>query len=396
MNAKVAVIVPVYNSEEYLELCVKSISSQTMEDIEIILVDDGSEDSSPDMCDRLCEKDHRFKVIHQINGGLAYARRVGAEASDAEYITYVDSDDWIEKDYVESLYREAVDKDADVVASNIKFDMGEKTTLIRSIFGAGCFEVKDILDKLIYSGCFFGYGVQPHMCSKLFKRKKVLPIMQSINSDICAGEDALVTYLCLADSKCISFTDICGYHYIWRPGSITNSETNTDDVQKLRNLFNSLLKGVRNYGLYDELMPQLIQYEKFHLLMRHLPLLDESGDKMLTAYGGLEKTSRIIIYGAGVLGQKIYNYLASIPTVNILCWADRNASFFRQLGYDVISPEEIDYEDDFDAVVIANTYEKTAIEIRKYLLGKGISDEKIRWLDEHWISNEYRCGILMS
>jgi len=111
---KVSVIVPVYNSEKFLDECVKSILAQTFSNLELILVDDGSIDKSPEMCDRYAEQDSRVKVIHQANGGVSVARNRGLEAAKGEYITFVDSDDYIELYAYENMMREA-EKGAKIV-----------------------------------------------------------------------------------------------------------------------------------------------------------------------------------------------------------------------------------------------------------------------------------------
>ena len=99
----ISVIVPVYRVESYIEYCIQSIQNQTYKDLEIILVDDGSDDGCPEICDRYAKEDKRIKVIHKKNEGLASARNVGLEAATGEYISFVDSDDYVEADYVETM-----------------------------------------------------------------------------------------------------------------------------------------------------------------------------------------------------------------------------------------------------------------------------------------------------
>ena len=92
----ISVIVPVYNMEKYLEKCVRSILDQDYKDIELILVDDGSKDSSPAMCDEFAKQDERIKVIHKPNGGQGSARNMGLDIAKGDYISFIDSDDWVE------------------------------------------------------------------------------------------------------------------------------------------------------------------------------------------------------------------------------------------------------------------------------------------------------------
>ena len=114
-NPKISIIVPVYNGEDYLEKCVDSIVDQTEKNIEIILVDNGSEDRSPKICDAYAEKDNRIKVIHQPNNGVSFARNSGIEVAKGDFIGFVDADDWIDSEMFERLIALAEQNTADVV-----------------------------------------------------------------------------------------------------------------------------------------------------------------------------------------------------------------------------------------------------------------------------------------
>lgn len=119
-SPKFSVVVPMYNVESYLGECVNSIRRQTLEDIEIILVDDGSPDRCGEMAEEYAKLDNRIKVIHRANGGLGPARNSGIEVAKGEYIGFVDSDDWIEPDMYERLYSAAISSNADVVYTGLK------------------------------------------------------------------------------------------------------------------------------------------------------------------------------------------------------------------------------------------------------------------------------------
>lgn len=118
---KVSVIVPVYNAEEYIERCVNSLKNQTLQDIEIILVDDSSTDLSPGMCDKMAQEDSRIKVIHKVNEGAGKARNAALEAASGEYIGFVDSDDFVEKDMFKTLVERAEKYGSDLVMSGVYF-----------------------------------------------------------------------------------------------------------------------------------------------------------------------------------------------------------------------------------------------------------------------------------
>lgn len=112
---KISVIIPVYKVEKYLERCVDSVRRQTLEDLEIILVDDGSPDNCPRMCDMFAQQDTRIQVIHKINGGLSSARNAGMRVATGDYIFFLDSDDWLELDGMELLYNTAEEYQVDFV-----------------------------------------------------------------------------------------------------------------------------------------------------------------------------------------------------------------------------------------------------------------------------------------
>ena len=108
---KVSIILPIYNVEKYLDRCVDSLLNQTLKDIEIIMVDDGSPDNCPQMCDEYAKKDRRVKVVHKKNGGLGFARNSGLDIANGEYVAFVDSDDYVGLDMYKTLYdRAEVDK----------------------------------------------------------------------------------------------------------------------------------------------------------------------------------------------------------------------------------------------------------------------------------------------
>lgn len=127
----ISVVVPVYNVEQYLNRCVNSILNQTYKNIEIILVDDGSPDNSPAICDDLCKKYENIKVIHKKNGGLSSARNAGIVASRGEYISFIDSDDFVDRGFIERLYSLIMEYDADL--SMLAYQEVTPKTEIRSV-----------------------------------------------------------------------------------------------------------------------------------------------------------------------------------------------------------------------------------------------------------------------
>lgn len=118
---KVSIIVPIYNVEKYIDRCMQTLINQTLQDIEIIMVDDGSPDNCPKLCDEYAQKDNRIKVIHKKNGGLSDARNAGLNIATGEYIAFIDSDDYTSTEAYETLYNKAKETNADIVFAGFKY-----------------------------------------------------------------------------------------------------------------------------------------------------------------------------------------------------------------------------------------------------------------------------------
>ena len=129
----ISIIVPIYNVEKYLRQCLDSILNQTYQNFECLLINDGSLDNSADICREYVSKDSRFKYFEKENGGVSSARNLGIECSRGEYITFIDSDDWVDYDYLEVLYNSLVDERADIAISTYKqFNMDDNCYYVHS------------------------------------------------------------------------------------------------------------------------------------------------------------------------------------------------------------------------------------------------------------------------
>ena len=162
-NPKVSIIVPVYKAEKYLKRCLDSIREQTLEELEIILVDDGSPDSCPKMCDDAAKSDMRIKVIHKENAGAGMARNAGLEIAQGEYIGFVDSDDYIDAKMYEELYTAAKKYDAELVLSGICYVGGNMFDEAGTISKKPCFEEDTLFCEEDIKSLMLGVaGALPH------------------------------------------------------------------------------------------------------------------------------------------------------------------------------------------------------------------------------------------
>lgn len=147
----ISVVVPVYNVERYIHTCIKSILKQSYKDFELILVDDGSPDTCPIICNQYAENYSNVVVIHKENGGLSDARNVGTDIAKGEYITYVDSDDYIDETYLEVLWGLINKYRADIAVTGIKtFYEGENITIINDSIKEYCLSGVEALEHMLY------------------------------------------------------------------------------------------------------------------------------------------------------------------------------------------------------------------------------------------------------
>ena len=149
-NIKISVIVPVYRAEQYIVRCVDSILTQKFHDIELILVDDGSPDHCPEICDKYAQKDNRVKVIHQKNGGVAAARNAGLILAQGEYITFVDSDDFIEPDMYQSMIQVADQYDCDVVMCDCIKEFGNRNEIYTHNIRSGYYNRNQLESEVFF------------------------------------------------------------------------------------------------------------------------------------------------------------------------------------------------------------------------------------------------------
>lgn len=202
----ISIVVPVYNSAPYLDICLESIHNQTYSDWECILVDDGSKDASGEICDAWTKKDSRFKVIHQKNEGAAAARNNGISISRGSHIAFIDSDDWVEKEYIEELSN---NHGADYVVSGLVIDRinGETITHMPAKTQYQQFDSQVNIDDLVVEGLFYS------PCIKLFKSEIIRSNNILFPTEKIFGEDLQFNFNYLAHCKSIYSINSAKYHY---------------------------------------------------------------------------------------------------------------------------------------------------------------------------------------
>ena len=194
----VSIIVPVYNAEKYLHRCVDSILAQTFTDFELLLINDGSKDNSGKICDEYAAKDSRVRVFHKENGGVSSARNLGLDNAKGEWVTFVDSDDWVNSSYINNLYMRS-HKGVDLVFSYATIDKGIES--YKEVYPS-CLVESTCLD-----GIFAANDLHWHTSpwSKLYRMSLITKAGLCFNENVCIGEDLIFLY---------SYILLCGKIYV--------------------------------------------------------------------------------------------------------------------------------------------------------------------------------------
>lgn len=226
MNDLITVVVPVYNVERYFRRCIESIASQTYTNLEIILVDDGSSDSSGLICDEYAEKDQRVTVIHKKNGGLSDARNAGLECMHGKYVAFVDSDDYVSSEYIRKLYTALVENDADIAVCGEAF-VGENpdgSTFpmkrpLRDVEGTVNMTTEDALSCMLRQDIF-----DASAWAKLYRSELFSDVRFPVGY---AYEDIGTTHRLMLKSRRVTYIGEHYYYYLQRKGSILHAVGNS-------------------------------------------------------------------------------------------------------------------------------------------------------------------------
>ena len=245
----VSIIVPVYNVQDYIDLCMNTLLKQTYGNIEIILVDDGSQDNSGKKCDLYMENDSRIVVVHKQNGGLSSARNAGLLKAKGEFVLFVDSDDWIDYDYVEKLMSYQQKFDADIVSNYFTREYGrEYQPDKRKKIKYKMFYGKKIIKHYLRSATAGGVKHNDiSCCTKLYK-KSVLEGVK-FNENLIFEDVIYNAEVCCKVDKYM-LLNYRGYHYYVNRASITKKKAFSEKVFDLKRGADLILTTLNSYDLY--------------------------------------------------------------------------------------------------------------------------------------------------
>lgn len=386
---KISIIVPIYNAEKFLQTCLDSIVSQTYKNLQIILVDDGSRDQSSKICDRYAEADSRILTIHQENHGAVYARNIGIENAEGEYIAFADADDWLESNMIERLYKSLMINDADVSMCGRREDTGSTSISVNHGFLVGYYDknkmIEEIYPNMIVNTSFFQWGIFPGLWDKLFKKELLKRMHADVDIRITMGDDALCTYPYLLKANSIYILDECLYHYRQTPTSMVHQQ---GDSAKERERFQLLYhEGNRLFKKYADIYDLREQWKEYvlFLMLPRADILYENMEQLpyLYPYPHVKKGSRIILYGAGLYGQRLYSWIQRTGFCEVVALVDRNWEELRRQGIPAEAPDMIETLQ-YEHIVITCSFARTRKAIYDYLKQK-VSEDKIQVMDEELV-----------
>lgn len=248
----ISIIVPIYNAEKYLEECLNSIHNQTFSNYEVLMINDGSSDHSEKICKAFHEKDDRFTLINQSNSGVCRARNVGIQISKGNYISFVDSDDKIDPDFLESMYKVIIDSDSDIVMCDFYNENGAESNnqIIHVIEGTEIYEA------------YLKYVIYNRVMNKLYRRDCISSIPFPEDRPIL--EDAFWTAKVLESVHKITILPEAKYYYRIVAGSLSHKKLDENEKSAMyRNKLERFLVITKNYSHPDDkryLVDEVLHY----------------------------------------------------------------------------------------------------------------------------------------
>lgn len=328
----ISVIVPVYNVEKYLRECLDSILNQTYKELEIIVVDDGSTDNSGKICDEYEKNFNNIKVIHKKNEGLGFARNTGMANIHGEYVTFIDSDDYVDSDYIENLYKNIIIQKTDICKSGFQRVDDKKNILDRRKYDLYTYEGKEVKDiflpRMIGSLPDKKDSIEMCVCGVLYKTSYIMDYDIKFPSErVLISEDLIFNIDYMQHVNNASTIDYVGYNYRYNPSSLTK-KYRKDRFEASKFFYTEVKKKMVSLG-YDESI--MLRLSRMFFIYIRMALSQEtykiSNKNYISNIKNIYKicndelvTDTIKNYPIKKLGikQKIFIYLIKYKCVNLI------------------------------------------------------------------------------
>lgn len=371
----ISTIIPIYNSIQYIDKCLTSVLNQTFQDIEVICIDDGSTDGTSEILDSYAERDKRVKVIHKKNEGLVKARKVGIQEAEGRYISFVDSDDWLELCMYEKMYKLAIKYDVDATGCGYYVVKNNTCVKTETLLDDGLY-TNDTSEKKIYESL---YSIEKSRrilnytyWAYLFKKNKIYDSVMFVDDNVEVGEDLVGVWRFLIHASKIFVTNEAFYFYRVVDNSSCRRE-NSDILFGLNKVYKILKQEFLKSAHANELILAL-KYLLYNTIQSGNCFTNERQDFFMFPYEKIPYQSRIIIYGAGLVGKSYYRQIKENHFCEIVLWVDQSYENISCEKYKVFNPKNI-LGVMYDYIVIAmvnyESIEDIANElVEKYLIPK--------------------------
>jgi hypothetical protein len=247
-----------------------------------------------------------------------------------------------------------------------------------------------VASQILSVGAFYHFGISQYLWAKLFQTETIRKFQMDVPNEISAGDDVAVTYFTILNEEKIQVIEEAGYHYVQQPTSICHRLEKTEREQ-CQNLITYLKKKSSESQYCDILWQQVQRYEKLLFLTRDIGIFDEGKDCIFTPFGGIPRSSKVIIYGAGAIGRSVAAYVSQISEIELIGWVDQVERFSWREGRSVVAPSQFDWEGPFDIVLIAVLSQLQVEQIRRRLLDRKIPESKIRYLTREFLEGGVRA-----
>lgn len=380
MGKKLTVIVSVYNKKEYLKECIESLIQQSYDGLNIIIVDDGSNDGSEHICDFYSSYPF-INVIHKQNQGCISSRYEGLKNATTEYVAFVDGDDFVKNNMYEVLMNFAAEYDADIVTGgcvrywdkdDYKIDKG-------SAFEEGIYNNEEIMEKIVprmlWTESKNSWELDPSLCFKIIKKDIILKEYERVkNEKFTYGEDTAIMYPLIFQAKKIYITKEILYYHRQRVRNVTAPYILSNEFfENTFELYSYLKKRFNDLNVYSIMEKQLDMFYMKSVLYHKKKYhdIEKKEIKWIFPFGKIEKDEKIILYGAGQVGKDYYKQITETAYCKMILWVDKNANKENIMSVDNI------FKYEYDKIVIAISSKDVVKSIVNELSEKGISKNKI-------------------
>lgn len=396
MDELVSVVIPAFNVEKYIERCLASVLNSSYRNLEVIVVDDGSEDDTVRLCKMIARRDSfgRVKIIENEHGGVVKARNTGILAAEGKYITFVDADDYVDSERLAFMAEAVVGCDLvcagytvlsdEKIIADLLMDRGQsKVEIIPCPIPEGVYErdgIMPFIERSFLNFCQGNVFLGNFLWTCIFRTDMMKSVCERVNPIIWLSEDILLYQIYLCHCGRVKAIKNTGYYYC-----IRNTEGRYPTQRVMENMEKLFL------CLRDEIKkhPQASIFESFlreeYIELLHIGISmqgmtpEVSKRNIYYPYYGRLKGKKIILYGAGNVGKAYYRHMKDDGECLLVAWVDKNAENVRKSSFLPVEGVASLYSKDYDFIVVAVYDEIVYQAIRKELIDTGIREDMIIW-----------------